>query len=183
MARASNKQFESTVMRHFDALYRLAYRLTGNVADAEDLVQDTCLKAYMRLGELEEFEHPRAWILRVQYRLFLDADRRRKRSPIRALDEAIEESSFMASQAPSPEEHADGIALAQRLQGAWARLEKSQQALLALHAEGYSLPELQGITGIPRDALKARLQRARTRLTKILNTYTVPIVASSGEPG
>ncbi len=183
MSKASDKRFEKIVEPRLNALYRTAFRLTGFRADAEDLVQDVCLRAYPRLAELEQLDNPLAWLLRVQYRLFIDHVRRRERSPFERLDPDIESSSLMASRDPGPEEQASAAAAGQRLHRAWQRLEKDQRALLALHAEGYSLSELQHITGLPKSALKARLYRARARLAKLLKTKAVSSSQASGVVG
>ncbi len=74
----------------------------------------------------------------------------------------------MPSGEPGPEEIVDRIIEAQRMQDAWNALEKQQRALLALQAEGYSLAEMQAITDLSTDVLKARLYRARVRFRKLL---------------
>ncbi|HEX6993923.1 MAG TPA: sigma factor, partial [Gammaproteobacteria bacterium] len=79
--------FAKLVEPHFDALYRTAMRLTRNAADAEDLVQEVCLRAYAQLPSLERADWPGAWLQRVQYRISSTASgtagaRRLLRSPI-----------------------------------------------------------------------------------------------------
>ena len=67
---------------HFDALYAAARRMTMSAADAEDLVQEVCLKAFLKLDELEAMEYQRAWLLRVLYNQFVDSRRVMQRSPV-----------------------------------------------------------------------------------------------------
>jgi RNA polymerase sigma-70 factor (ECF subfamily) len=165
MQQSAKQAFQNIVGPHFDALYRAAHRLTGRRCDAEDLVQDVCLRAFVAIGELEALESPRGWLLKVQYRLFVDGTRRARRTP---LEPAADVDAF-DSQAPGPEQSAEAMRAHARLSRAWPRLGREQRALLALHAEGYDLDELHAITGISKGALSARLHRARVRLAKLLD--------------
>ena len=88
MAEDSGKAFLSLVAPHFDALYRAAMRLTRRPADAEDLVQEVCLRAYAEVEALRNLEFVLGWLLRVQYRVFVDVDRRRRRAPFAVGDDA-----------------------------------------------------------------------------------------------
>lgn len=85
--------------------------------------------------------------------------------------------------ATGPAGHAEANLLAETLTAAWQLLNADQQALLALHAEGYTLAEIAGITDLPLGALKARLHRARARLGRLLCTHRQRprIAAVSGE--
>jgi len=147
------------------ALRRAAYRLCRRIADAEDLVQEVCLRAYEQLAALDGIAAPRAWLLKVQYHLHLDRVRRAR--PTASLDDDGIAADALAA-ADDPAADADRTALAERLAAAWPELTPDQQALLAYYAEGYSLRELTEITGLPLSALKARLHRARVRLGKLL---------------
>ena len=86
----NSRRFDSVIRPHFDALYRAAMRLTRRREDAEDLVQDVLLRAFPALGQLETLDSPRGWLLRVQYRIFVDGYRRRHRSPVVALPEGAD---------------------------------------------------------------------------------------------
>jgi RNA polymerase sigma-70 factor (ECF subfamily) len=164
------KRFEAIVAPHFDALYRAGLRLTRTRADAEDLVQEVCLRAYPELERLETLEQPRAWLLRIQYRIFVDETRRRRRAPFAPADASPAELAI--SDEPGPEELTDELLRRRRLARVWNALEPSQRALLALHAEGYSLGELEAVTGISKNALGVRLHRARARLAKLMRNDT-----------
>src|SRR6478672_8834750 len=59
MAEAEHAEFARLIAPHLDALFRAAYRLTGNRPDAEDLVQDVCVRAFANLRSLESLEHPK----------------------------------------------------------------------------------------------------------------------------
>ena len=168
--------FARLIAPHAEALFRAAYRLTGHRADAEDLVQDVCVRAFANLRTLEALERPKAWLLKIQYRVFVDGARRRKRSPLRATGDDLDASC--ASSDPTLEEIAEGSLAERRILDAWSRLDTEQRALLALHVEGYTLAELETITDLSTDVLKARLYRARVRLGKLLaDARTTPSLA------
>ncbi|MBN1240073.1 MAG: sigma-70 family RNA polymerase sigma factor [Gammaproteobacteria bacterium] len=182
MTSPTGSRFDRLIAPHFDALYRAAYRLTGNAPDAEDLVQEVCLRACPKLPELEDLDSAKGWLLRVQYRVFVDGARRRRRSPLTPMSGEVEASEHMISAAPGPDEEADALLSNGPLERAWAQLERNQQALLALHAEGYSLAELHEITGLAKTVLTARLHRARTRLAKLLGRHAAgQAIGSTGE--
>jgi RNA polymerase sigma factor (sigma-70 family) len=181
--REAAASFATFIRPHFDALYRRAYRLTLNAADAEDLVQDVCVRAYPRLAELQELDNPRAWLLRVLYRLFVDLTRHRKSSPFQPMSTIEEDDSsrWMESDEPGPEAQADSAMGEARLERAWQRLDKVQRALLVLHdIEGYTLAELVEMTGLPEGTLKSRLHRARIKLGKVLKSGAVDRAVASG---
>ncbi len=167
MTAPTDNEFTVWLEPHVGPLYRAAYRLTGNRADAEDLFQEVCVRAYAERAALPSVEQPLRWLLKVQYRVFVDGTRRRKRSPLRALSTALDADALPAHEA-GPDELADAELAERRLLVAWNGLERSQRALLALHAEGYSLSELGTITDLTTDVLKARLYRARVRLGRLL---------------
>jgi RNA polymerase sigma-70 factor (ECF subfamily) len=168
MDSTERRQFTELVQPHFDALYRSAYRLTRHRADAEDLVQEVCLRAIANIADLGATDSPRAWLLRVQYRLFVDARRRWRRSPVRLADGAAESADTACADDPGPEADAAAWAVRRELADAWRCLDLRQQALLGLHAEGYNLTELASITGLSKSVLSARLHRARSRLARLL---------------
>jgi len=159
-------EFRELVAPHIPALFRSAYRLTGNRQDAEDVVQEVCMRAYTHLASLSTLDQPKSWLLKIAFRVFVDGVRRRARSPVRASTEDFD--STRPTEEPTPEERAEAELVERRLLAALAELDREQRALLALHVEGYTLAELQAMTGLSTDVLKARLYRARVRLGKVL---------------
>ena len=158
---------------HFDGIYGRAYALTGSTQDAEDLVQEVWIRASSRLDEVAKHENPRAWLMKVLYRLFVDLVRSRRRSPLRLVTR--EDSHLwleaVASTEPGPEQQADASTYHKRLGQAWERLTNDEQVLLALHGiEGLSLTEIQDVTGLPLGTIKSRLHRSRVRLGRLLAT-------------
>jgi RNA polymerase sigma-70 factor (ECF subfamily) len=169
-----NQRFRTLVEPHLEALFRAAYRLTRNTADAEDLVQETCVRACVRLETLREAGPVKAWLLRVMHNLFIDDTRRARLSPIDPAGNAAEHAEATASPAPTPEESLQHAQSAAQLERAWQQLDRGHRALLALRAEGYTLPEISRITHIAMDALTMRLYRARQSLTRCLRDQQVP---------
>ncbi|MBN1239813.1 MAG: RNA polymerase sigma factor [Gammaproteobacteria bacterium] len=161
------ERFETLVGRHYDLLYRTAYRFTRSVHDAEDLVQEVCIRAYPRLDELETLDQPHSWLLCVMRRLFIDQLRRYERGHVESL--ASHDEAGFASDAPGPAEETEAELRSRRLDYAWRRLDRDQRSLLTLHdVEGYTLAELMDMTGLKEGTLKSRLHRARARLGKLL---------------
>jgi RNA polymerase sigma-70 factor (ECF subfamily) len=167
-----HRRFSALIEPHLDALFRAAYRLTRHRADAEDLVQETCVRACERLAELRE--PVKSWLLRVMHNLFVDGARRARVSPIGVAGDA--EFAAAACGNPTPEESLEAGQRALQLEQAWRRLEPGQQFLLGLRAEGYTLPEIAGITSIPVEALSMRLHRARQNLTRCLQLQASPAI-------
>ena len=153
---------------HLEHLYRLAWRFTGNAADAEDLVQDLLVKLYHRREELAGLEAPRPWLAKVLYRQYVDIVRRHARAPaIQAVDDETLEA--IPDTADGPEALAERARLQERLLSAMARLNPQQRALVVLHdVEGYTLEELVAVLDEPLGTLKSRLHRARERLRALL---------------
>jgi RNA polymerase sigma-70 factor (ECF subfamily) len=178
------ERFEVFLSPHFDALHRAAYRLSGNIHDAEDLVQEVCVKAYPRIDELERLERPRSWLLRVLYNLFVDTTRRWENANVTSLSvsEDHDSSMLMASTDPGPEECADALILGAVMDQAWQRMERRQRALLALHdVEGYTLAEMHEMTGTKIGTLKSQLHRARVRFGKLLQRESAPVAMVIGK--
>jgi RNA polymerase sigma-70 factor (ECF subfamily) len=160
-------RFEALMAVHYEPLYRAAYRFTRSVQDSEDLVQEVCVRAFPRLTEVEALDQPRHWLMRVLYRLVVDASRRYERRNVDSIETM--DTSVLASLEPGVPEQADAVLRKELLDRAWQRLDDAQRMLLALHdIEGYSLAELTEITGLKEGTLKSRLHRARVQLGKLL---------------
>lgn len=163
-------RFEAVVRPHFEALYSSARRLAGNVADAEDLVQETCIKAFLRLDELADMDYPRAWLLRVLYHEFIDRQRAATRS---AADRTVTidnpDAGPSADAQLQPEALVERQLQIERVLGAMALLDKQQCALLAMHdVDGVSITELSELTRLPEGTVKSQLFRTRAKLGRLL---------------
>ena len=165
--------FEGLIRPYLSRLYRLAFRLTGTVADAEDLVQDVLVKLYARRAELSSIEELSPWLGRVLYNQFVDAQRRSKRRRLSLVDtDAYDHSATQDSPASDPQAQTEQSLDISRLHEALQSLSEEHRTVVLLHdAEGYTLTEIQRVTGVPVGTLKSRLHRARARLREILREH------------
>ncbi len=169
--RSDSYRFESMMKPHFPFLYNSARRLTASSDDAEDLVQEVCVKAYLRLADLEAMDYQRAWLLRILYNLFIDDQRRQRRSPVSLAgsSEPIDITQFSGPDNLQPEKEAERELIVRSILNAMSLLSKEQCSLLVLHdIDGFSVAELQTLTGLPAGTIKSKLHRARIKLGKLL---------------
>jgi RNA polymerase sigma factor (sigma-70 family) len=171
-SRTDNSRFTELVRPHFDALFAAARRLTVSAADAEDLVQDVCLKAHLHIEELESIEFRRAWLLKILYHRFIDIQRTRERSPVDMADTGADshDPEIMTPDGSRPEDLVDREMRVDKIIRAMGILNSEASSLLALHdIEGFSLRELRKLTGLPEGTIKSRLHRTRSRLGRLLS--------------
>lgn len=167
----SQASFDRLVRPHIDRLYRLAWRLSGNRAEAEDLFQEVLVKAWLGLDDLADIDEPGPWLSRVMYNLFVDDRRRYARQRLVVVDEsALGKEGFAGVPGDDdPAAASDGAQVAERLEAAIGELNENHRIVLLLHdADGYKLTEIQELTGTPVGTIKSRLHRARARLREIL---------------
>ena len=163
--------FEQLLRPHLNRLFRFAYRLTGNKAEAEDLFQDVLLKLFGKVDELVEIAEPGSWISRVLYNHFIDNRRRFARQRLVSVEEAQLPQGSVDSMpgGDSPEHDVERLENIVRLEKALAELSEKHRLVILLHdTEGYKLKEIQVITGDPVGTIKSRLHRARARLRELL---------------
>jgi RNA polymerase sigma-70 factor (ECF subfamily) len=162
-------QFEILLQPHLQRLYQLAYRFTGQRADAEDLVQDVVIKLYPRLQEMQKIEKLSPWLARVLYRHFIDRTRSKQRSPVHLVGDDETTPDDYRSGATGPADNTEESILQGHLLRALERLNDDQRALVILHdVEGYTLNEIHTMHDVSLGTLKSRLNRARSRLRELL---------------
>lgn len=145
---------------HVDRVYRLAYRMCGDATLAEDLTQDTFLRAFDRLGDWRGDGPLGGWLHRVAVTVILGGLRRRGR--IRRHETAVEGLEDLAVAAPAPERDP---ALGRRLERAVAALDDVHRLAFVMHEmEGFTHEEIAAASGAPVGTIKARLSRARGKL-------------------
>ncbi len=168
---ANNLAFEKLVQPHFDRLWRLAFRLTGRKAEAEDLFQELLIKAYGKLDELVAIDEPGSWLSRVMYNLFIDEQRRFARRRMHTVEEGYLPGDGLEGLAGTDNPEADQrrYEKLRKLDDALAQLSDEHRVIVLLHdTEGYKLTEIQELMDIPVGTVKSRLHRARARLREIL---------------
>ena len=177
--RPAELNFEDLVRPQVEYLYRLAWRFTGNVTDAEDLLQDVLIKVYPKTREMLAIQKLRPWLAKVLYHQYVDSVRQRKRSPVLELVSGSEGEEDPLDKIPTtregPEQEAERAGQRDRILAAVRQLNPEQRALIAMHdVEGYSLEELERILETPIGTLKSRLHRARARLRALLPMEPFP---------
>ena len=177
--RPAERNFEDLIRPQVEYLYRLAWRFTGNVTDAEDLVQDVLIKVYPRTQDMLTIQKLRPWLAKVLYHQYVDSLRQRKRSPVLELvsggDGEEDLLDKVASSREGPEQDAERAGQRDRILAAVRQLNPEQRAIVAMHdVEGYSLDELEKMLETPIGTLKSRLHRARARLRALLPMEPFP---------
>jgi RNA polymerase sigma-70 factor (ECF subfamily) len=173
---SDKNRFTELMRPHFDALYIAAQRLTTSAADAEDLVQDVCLKAHMHMDELENVEFQRAWLLKILYHRFIDIQRTRERSPVDMAETGSDSSDpeLFGRDESRPDNLVEREKRLETIFRAMEILGHEASSLVALHdIEGFSLEELRQVTGLPEGTLKSRLHRTRSRLGRLLSNQDI----------
>ena len=162
--------FDRLLRPHLDRLYRLAYRLTGSKAEAEDLFQDVLVKVYRRVDELCGIREPGSWLCRIMYNHFIDNRRRFARQRLVSVDAAELPGGLDGLPGnDDPQRSAERAGDIICLERALAALSDGHRTVVLLHdVEGYKLSEIQDLTGEPLGTLKSRLHRARARLRDLL---------------
>ena len=155
--------------------YKLAYRFTNDVMEAEDLVQDLLVKLYPKCHELGKVEKLRPWLVRVMYRLWVDNHRRQRLATVDVVDDFAELEQSVEAVDPDtiPEQAYHRTITRQKLLQALEKLSEDHRIVLILHdVEGYSLEEMKVVLDCAIGTLKSRLHRARDRLRNLLDDGT-----------
>ncbi len=170
----AERAFAEHVVPQVDVLYRVALSLTGQPADAEDLVQDTLIRAY-RAIERFDGRYPRAWLLTILRNAHVNRNRRRRPSLLRDA-ESGEALDRLAPHAPASEDVVIGDEFEAVVADALAALPDKHRAVIALvDIDGLSYQEAADALGIPRGTVMSRLHRARARIRARLDVAgTVP---------
>ncbi len=181
-ARAGDEgAFRVLVERHAHAVFRLAFRLTGNEHDAEDVVQEAFLKAYRQIGQFEERSQFGSWLHRIAANCAYDLLRSRQRrseDPIAGADG--DDPLALPAPAPSPERLAASREIDERVARALRRLSAQERAAFLLrHREGFSLREIGAVLGCDTDAVKQSVCRAVRKLRFAL----APLARAEGVKG
>lgn len=168
------RAFEEVLTEHLDALFRTALRLCeGHEADAEDLLQDTVLRAFNSYGQLREPSAARAWLFTILSRTHLNRVRTRRRR-LDMVSTDLDELAFEAALAdwspvPSPAETAETRQLGEQLRQAVDALPPElRSVVLLVDVEGFAQREVASMQGIPEGTVASRLFRARRQLRAAL---------------
>ncbi len=163
--------FRSLVQEYSQRMFRLAFRMTGNEADAEDVVQETFLRAYDRMNEFESPSHLGAWLQRSASNYAIDLLRRRKRWRSSDLD-THETHSPLKSATPGQDREVFGGEVQQRIAEELEKLTpKERVAFMLRHHEGLSIKEISETMGSGVSATKNHIFRAVQKMRKALQPW------------
>lgn len=170
------KDFDEEIIPHMDALYNFALRLTTDPNDAEDLVQDTIVKAYRFFSSYEKGTNAKAWMFRILKNSFINNYRKTSKKPSQV--DFDEVSSYYESIRAERTETSDLENLMFRemmdddLSDALTRLpEDFRTVVLLCDVEGYTYEEIANMLDVPIGTIRSRLHRGRNLLKTELLEY------------
>jgi RNA polymerase sigma-70 factor (ECF subfamily) len=181
---AAVADFESQVLPHLDTLYRVGRRLTGESADAEDLVQETLLRAWRGWEGFTAGSNVRAWLLTILRNTFISRwrSRRREGTPV-SFDDADPNAVLRAVQREDPEgTFFERVVDTQVLAAVEALPEEYREAVVLSDLEGLPYAEVAEVLDIPVGTVKSRLFRARRLLQRALHDHAVELGILRGTP-
>ncbi len=172
---AAGRSFDDEALPHLDALYRVALRLTMDPTQAEDLVQDTMLKAYRSWRQYRPGTNAKGWLLTILRNTFINDYRRRKLEPVAMDLEAVEPHSILREMAESDPEGSffSQIVDEKVLEAIDALPTDFREVLVLSDMEGMSYADIAEALQVPVGTVKSRLFRARRQLQSALYAHAV----------
>jgi RNA polymerase sigma-70 factor (ECF subfamily) len=167
--------FEAEALPHLDTVYRVGLRLTGDETQAEDLVQETMLKAYRSWHQYRPGTNVRAWLLTILRHTFINQYRKAKRHAVQVDVNEIEPYTvFHDVHDTDPEgRFFSSIVDDEVLRAIDALPAEFRETLVLSDVEGMTYAEIADVTEVPVGTVKSRLFRARQALQKQLYDYAV----------
>lgn len=165
---SQNDAFQRFVVPEIDVLYRVARSITRNPTDAEDLVQDTLLRAYRAVGRFDG-RHPRAWLLTIMRNAQINRVRRKRPELLRDPDTAMERLADESADNNDPGQLVVDSGYDAAVERAFGQLpEKFRCVVELVDIQGLSYQEAADVLGIPVGTVMSRLHRARNRIRRQL---------------
>lgn len=170
------KEFEKEAIPHMDALYNFALRMTGDGDDANDLVQDTYLKAFRFFDKFERGTNSKAWLFRILKNTFINNYRKKSKEPDKVDYEEVENfyenvKPFSSDSSHLEKEIYDNL-LDDEISNAIASLPDDFKTVIILSdIEGFTYDEIADFVDCPVGTVRSRLHRARKMLFAKLYKY------------
>ena len=169
--------FEAEALPHLDAVYAMAVRLAHNADDANDLLQETVLRAWRFFDQFQPGTNCRAWLLTILFNNFRNGYRRASReqpaSATADFDHRLEATSL--SQQPregNPETAVSARSLDSEVEGAFNSIpDEFRSALLLIDVQELSYREASQVLEVPVGTIKSRVSRGRTLMREALQAY------------
>ena len=171
------RRFETEAMAHIDALMRTARRMTKSDSDAEDLVQETMLKAYRFFDKYEEGTNCKAWLFKIMTNIFINNYRSKSKAPQSLTFDDIDDGFLFGQLAKNksmtdPEKEFFSKIFDDDVRKAINDLPEDFRLVVVLSfLEGFAYQEIADITGLQIGTVKSRLHRGRKLLQKALFDY------------
>jgi RNA polymerase sigma-70 factor (ECF subfamily) len=171
--------FEEITFKHMKELYSVATRLTKNPDEAEDLIQDTYLKAYRFFHKFQKGTNIKAWLYKIMIRLFYTKYRKDKLELIRT--EPLKDDEFVSSEADPENIYLERLNDEEVLAAIDRLPQHSKTIILLADIEELSYQDISKILKVPIGTIMSRLHRARKRLANELRSYAMEkgIISSS----
>jgi RNA polymerase sigma-70 factor (ECF subfamily) len=170
-----DEAFRLLVERHSRSIYRAAYRITNNAADADDVVQEAFLRSYRALGSFDARASFTTWLHRIAINCSLDLIDSRKRRDHRISDG--EDLSLLASKDAAPDRIVLGTEMQHAIAAAMNELTGNERTAFVLrHFEGMPLEEIGQILGTRLNATKTTVFRAVKKLRQQLQPFTGSLI-------
>jgi RNA polymerase sigma-70 factor (ECF subfamily) len=180
-----NVAFEDLVLRHGHTVYRFCYKLAGNKADADDLYQETFLKAVELHPKLDVSLNPTSYLIGIAVRLWKNRRRkwlrRQQIAPEKDWDDTVPERASESGVPSSPEEIAIYNELSAMIRDAVDQLhDKYRLPLLMFYTAELSVGEIAKTLNIPQGTVKSRLHKARKMLERRMEVWEYGPTRSMG---
>jgi RNA polymerase sigma-70 factor (ECF subfamily) len=168
------EEFQETAVKHLDSIYRFALYMVGNESDAQDLVQDTYLRAFRFFDKFEKGTNCKAWLLKILRNTFINSLRRNKRFPLLVHLTEMEEQGIDLLVEPESEKEVNGELFDDDVTAAVESLPDSYRTVIILaDVEGLSYKEIADLIECPIGTVMSRLCRGRRILKRKLRNYAL----------
>jgi RNA polymerase sigma-70 factor (ECF subfamily) len=176
-----DRAFTDGALSYIDALYGTALRLTRKPQDAEDLVQDTYLKAFRASSQFERGTNLKAWLFTILHNTFRNMRRHDGRNPVEVDSETVEQAADTRGNERTPEQLLTRATLNGNLQAALDSLpEAFRQAVWLRDVEEFSYAEIAQIVGVPIGTVMSRISRGRKMLHDLLSRPRAKTARAAG---
>lgn len=179
-AQRARREFEAEALQHLDVMYQTAYHLTRNQAEAEDLVQETCLRAFRHWDQYKKGTNCRAWLLRILRNNFINECRRKHRQEARVdyteLDKyysQLVEAATLQTQKDPSEELFSNLVDDEIIEAINQLPEEFREVVILSDLQDLSYKEIAEVLDCPIGTVRSRLSRGRKILQSLLYEFAV----------